>query len=297
MNRHRGRFAALVLFACAALIIICYAAGLWIRFFRERGNELPEDATGMEITFLDVGEGDAILVTADGESMLVDGGLPEYSDLMYTVLKDREMDHLRYVVCTHPHSDHVGGLAGALRYATVDEAFCCTAEYDSRSFGSFLKALENQGVELQIPEAGRQLQLGAAVITVISPSRDYEDLNDDSLVLRIDYGRTSVLLTADAGYQAELDMMDSDYTLRADILKVGHHGSGSSSYYYFLDAVEPQYAVISVGRDNENGHPSEKVLEKLEKLGANVFRTDTDGDITFVSDGKAFTIKEDIPQE
>ena len=297
MNSRRGRFAALVLFICAALIIICYAAGLWIRFFREQGNELPEDATGMEITFLDVGEGDAILVTADGESMLVDGGLPECSDLIYTVLKNRELDHLRYVVCTHPHSDHVGGLAGALRYATVDEAFCCTAEYDSRSFGSFLKALEKQGVQLQIPEAGRQLQLGAAVITVISPAREYEELNDDSLVLRIDYGRSSVLLTADVGYQAELDMMDSDYPLHADILKVGHHGSGSSSNYYFLDAVEPQYTVISVGRDNENGHPSQKVLDKLEKIGAEIFRTDTDGDITFVSDGKAFTIKEDNAQE
>ena len=293
MSRRRGRLAALTVFLCAALIIVCYAAGLWIRFFRNRGNDLPEDATGMEITFLDVGEGDAILVTADGESMLVDGGLPECSDLIYTVLKNRELDHLRYVVCTHPHSDHAGGLSGALRYATVDEAFCCAPEYDSRSFDSFVKALEKQGVELQIPQAGRQLQLGAAVITVISPSRHYEELNDNSLVLRIDYGRTSVLLAGDAGYQAELDMMDSDYPLRADILKVGHHGSGSSSYYYFLDAVEPEYAVISVGRDNENGHPSQNVLDKLEKLGAEVFRTDTDGDITFISDGKTFIKKND----
>lgn len=296
MSRRRGRLAALTVFLCAALIIVCYAAGLWIRFFRDRGNDLPEDATGMEITFLDVGEGDAILVTADGESMMVDGGLPECSDLIYTVLKNRELDHLRYVVCTHPHSDHVGGLSGALRYAAVDEAFCCAAEYDSRSFDSFVKALEKQGVELQVPQAGRQLQLGAAVITVISPSKQYEELNDNSLVLRIDYGRTSVLLAGDAGYQAELDMMDSDYPLRADILKVGHHGSGSSSYYYFLDAVEPEYAVISVGSDNENGHPSQNVLDKLDKIGAEVFRTDTDGDITFISDGNNFTIKEDKPE-
>ncbi len=292
MDRRRRSFAVLVLFLCAAVIIVGYAAGLLIRFFRERGEVLPEDASGMEITFLDVGEGDAILVTADGESMLVDGGVPECSDLIYAVLRDRGLDHLRYIVCTHPHADHVGGLSGALRFASVDEAFCCTSEYDSRSFGSFLAALKKQGVELQIPEAGRELKLGAATITVIGPLSHYEDLNDESLVLRIDYGGTSVLLTGDAGYQAETDMMDSDFPLRADILKVGHHGSGSSSYYYFLDAVEPQFAVISVGKDNENGHPSENVLEKLEKLGAQVFRTDTDGDITFISDGRRF-IKKD----
>ncbi len=292
MYRHRRSFAVLVLFLCAAVIIFGYAAGLWIRFFRERGEVLPEDASGMEITFLDVGEGDAILVTADGESMLVDGGVPECSDLIYAVLRDRGLDHLRYIVCTHPHADHVGGLSGALRFASVDEAFCCTSEYDSRSFGSFLAALKKQEVELEIPQAGRELKLGAATITVIGPLSHYEDLNDESLVLRIDYGGTSVLLTGDAGYQAETDMMDSDFPLRADILKVGHHGSGSSSYYYFLDAVEPQFAVISVGKDNENGHPSENVLEKLEKLGAQVFRTDTDGDITFVSDGRRF-IKKD----
>ena len=292
MDRRRRSFAVLVLFLCAAVIIVGYAAGLWIRFFRERGEVLPEDASGMEITFLDVGEGDAILVTADGESMLVDGGVPECSDLIYAVLRDRGLDHLRYIVCTHPHADHVGGLSGALRFASVDEAFCCTSEYDSRSFGSFLAALKKQGVELQIPEAGRELKLGAATITVIGPLSHYEELNDESLVLRIDYGGTSALLTGDAGYQAETDMMDSDFPLRADILKVGHHGSGSSSYYYFLDAVEPQFAVISVGKDNENGHPSENVLEKLEKLGAQVFRTDTDGDIAFVSDGRRF-IKKD----
>ena len=287
MSKRRRTIASLVLILCAASIFICAVAVPLIRIWRDGRKQLPEDATGMEVTFLDVGEGDSILVIADGEAMLVDGGLPEYSDFLYAYLKNRELDHLRYVVCTHPHADHVGGLSGALRYATAEEAFCSTTEYDSRSFESFLKILREQGVELRVPEIGSKFNLGAAEITVISPAREYEELNDSSLVLRIDYGSTSVLLTADAGYDAELDMMDSEYSLKADLLKVGHHGSGSSSYFYFLDEVMPEYAVISVGKDNENGHPSQNVLDKLEKLGAEIYRTDTDGTVTFISDGKS----------
>jgi len=240
----------------------------------------------MEITFLDVGEGDAALVVADGEAMLVDGGLPEYSDMIYSYLKNRGIDHLKYIVCTHPHSDHAGGLAGALNFASADNALCCQDSYDSKAFRSFLSCLEKQGTELTVAGSGYEFSLGNAVITVVSPSRTYEDLNDMSLVLRVKYGDTAALLTGDAGYEAELDMLDSGYDLSADLLKAGHHGSGASSYYYFLRAVMPRYAVISVGADNENGHPSENVIRKLEDLGAEVFRTDLDGSVTFVSDGK-----------
>ena len=218
--------------------------------------------------------------------MLVDGGDPDRSDFIYSYLKERGLDRLEYIVCTHPHSDHVGGLSGALQYASADRAFCCVTEYDSRSFDSFVKYLGERGIRLEVPGPGTRLELGEAVITVIGPQREYEELNDMSLVLRVDYGKISVLLTGDAGYEAELDMMDSEFSLKADILKVGHHGSGSSSYYHFLRQVSPEFAVISVGADNGHGHPSENVIGKLEDLGAEIFRTDTDGTVTFISDGK-----------
>ena len=265
------------------ILLVCIHVGLISWPWREK---LPDDAAGMEIVFLDVGEGDAIFVTADGESMMVDGGLPEYSDMIYSFLKARDTDVLKYVVCTHPHSDHVGGLSGALSYAKTQEAICCTDEFDSRSFESFLRRLKDQGVTLKAVSAGYVFSLGNAEVTVISPSREYGEMNDMSLVLRIRYGDTSVLLTGDAGYEAELDMMDSDYDLDADLLKAGHHGSGASSYYYFLREVSPRYCVISVGKDNEHGHPSENVISKLESLGAEIIRTDESGNITFFSDGK-----------
>ncbi|MBP0970204.1 MAG: MBL fold metallo-hydrolase, partial [Oscillospiraceae bacterium] len=246
MSKFRRIAAGAAVALCAAGVLIWLIAGPWIERYREK-NGLSEKATGMTVTFLDVGEGDCIIVTADGETMMVDGGSPEYSDTVYSFLKKYSLDRLRYVFCTHPHSDHVGGLSGALNYAAADEAFCCVREYDSRSFEAFERYAGEQGLEITVPECGTQLRLGEAVITVISPSREYEDLNDCSLVLRIDYGSVRVLLTGDAGYDAENDMMKSDYSLRADLLKVGHHGSGSSSYYYFLKEVSPSYAVISVG--------------------------------------------------
>lgn len=276
--------AAAVLILCAVLTLVWAAEP----FLRDRFGKsgLSENASGMEITFLDVGEGDAALLIADGEAMLVDGGPPECSDFIYSYLKNRGIRSLKYIVCTHPHSDHVGGLAGALEFAQAERAFCCVDQYDTRSFEAFRSRLSDMGVVLEVPKPGDVLALGEAEITVIGPEREHEDLNDMSLVLRVDYGRTSVLLTGDAGYEAELDMMESQFSLRADILKVGHHGSGSSSYYYFLRAVSPAYAVISTGEGNEHGHPSEKVIGKLEELGAEIFRTDTDGTVTFVSDGK-----------
>lgn len=286
-TRERGRrlIALTALMLCAAAIVFCAVFAIRRELRRKDENLLTENATGMTVTFLDVGEGDAVIVTADGETMIVDGGLPEHSDLVYSYLRENSISHLRYVVCTHPHSDHVGGLSGALRYAEADEAFCCVKEYDSRSFEAFLRCLDEQGLELKVPETGTVLKLGEASVTVISPSEEYEELNDRSLVLRIDYGRISVLLTGDAGYEAEIDMMESEFSLRADLLKVGHHGSGSSNYYYFLKEVNPQYAVISVGKDNEHGHPSEYVIEKLKDVGAEVFRTDMDGTVVFGSDG------------
>ena len=287
MKRERRRriFAAAViaLSMTAMVLLLLVRTGLipwpW-------SAKLPDDASGMEVTFLDVGEGDAIFISADGETMLVDGGLPEYSDMIYSFLKERNVRFIDHVVCTHPHSDHVGGLSGALSYARAGDAICCTDEYDSRAFRSFVTKLGEQGVTLKTVSAGYSFTLGNAEVTVISPSREYEELNDMSLVLRIRYGSTTVLLTADAGYEAELDMMDSEYELGADLLKAGHHGSGASSYYYFLKEVSPQYCVISVGKDNENGHPSENVISKLESLGAEVIRTDESGTVSFFSDGK-----------
>lgn len=244
-----------------------------------------------EVHFIDVGQADSALVLCDGESMLIDGGNAADSDLIYTYLKKLELEHLNYLVCTHAHEDHVGGLSGALNYASVDTAFAPVTDYSSKAFGSFKKNLEKQGKEITIPSAGDEFSLGSAQVTVLGPVRPSEETNNTSIVLRIVYGDTSFLFTGDAEREEEQDILDAGYTLKSTVLKVGHHGSDTSTSYPFLREIMPEYAVISVGTGNSYGHPTEDTLSRLRDADVKVYRTDMQGDIICTSDGTNVTFE------
>ena len=228
--------------------------------------QVPEDSS-FEIHFIDVGQADAALVLCDGQAMLIDGGNPSDSSRIYAYLKQRGIDDLAYIVCTHAHADHAGGLAGALNYARVGDALAPVTEDESKSFSNFRKYLDEQGVDITVPQPGDKFDLGSAEVTVLGPVEAYTEVNNTSLVLRIVYGRTSFLFTGDMEQEAEKALVASGRWLASTVLKVGHHGSDSSSSYAFLQAVRPRYAVISVGEDNEYGHPDAAVLQRLEDLG------------------------------
>lgn len=238
------------------------------------------------IHFIDVGQADAALVLCDGETMLIDGGNTEDSSLIYSYLKQHDVSHLDYVVATHGHEDHVGGLSGALNYATAGTAYCSVDRYESSAFRNFAKYLEQQGKEIVIPEPGTAFTLGGAEVEIVGVDSDAEDQNNTSIVLRIVYGETSFLFTGDAEREAEQLILDAGYPLQSTVLKVGHHGSESSTSYRFLREVAPRYAVISVGEGNSYGHPAEAVLSRLQDADAEVFRTDLQGTICCESDGK-----------
>ncbi len=238
-----------------------------------------------QIDFIDVGQGDSTLVRCDGHYMLVDGGDSKKSDLMYAYLKKRGISYLDYMVATHPDADHIGGLAGALNYAQVGTAFCPVTQHDTKTFGSFVKYLGKQGKSVTVPYCGEQFSLGSASVTVLGPVRPGDESNNDSIVLRIVYGKTSFLLTGDAEIEEENDILCTVPGIRSTVLKVGHHGSNSSTSYWFLRTVAPEYAVISVGAGNSYGHPTENTLSRLRDAGAKVFRTDLQGDIICTSDG------------
>jgi len=250
--------------------------------------ELPQDST-FEVHYLDVGQGDSSLILCDGHAMLIDGGEASESSKVYAYLKAHGVDHLDYMVATHAHSDHIGGLSGALNYATVDTAFCPVTEYDSKTFSSMVKYLGNQGLNITVPSAGDDFMLGSAYVQILGPQKSYDDPNDTSIVLKVTYGETSFLFTGDAERTAEADILAAGYDLSSTVLKVGHHGSDTSTSYPFLREIMPEYAVIQVGKDNSYGHPAEDTLSRLRDADVKVYRNDLQGDIVCTSDGKTVT--------
>ena len=243
-----------------------------------------------------MGQADAALVLCDGRAMLIDGGNKGDSSLIYSYLKKHEVSHLDYIIATHGHEDHVGGLAGALNYATVGTAYCSVSSYDSEAFRDFVKYLNKQGKEITIPKPGDSFNLGSAFVQIIAVNGNASDPNNTSIILRIVYGDTSFLFTGDAEREAEQAALNSGYELESSVLKVGHHGSDSSTEYVFLRQVAPKYAVISVGENNTYGHPTEDALSRLRDAEVKTYRTDLQGTIICASDGTdvSFTVSKNM---
>ena len=241
---------------------------------------------------IDVGQADASLILCDGKAMLIDGGNSEDSSLIYSHLKNQNISHLDYIIATHGHEDHVGGLSGALNYATVGTAYCSVDRYDSEAFEDFVKYLGKQNKTITIPSPGDTFKLGSASVQIVGIDGTATDHNDSSIVLRVVYGETSFLFTGDAEREAEQTILSSGYELESTVLKVGHHGSENSTSYVFLREVAPKYGVISVGENNSYGHPTEEALSRLRDADVSVYRTDLQGTIVCVSDGKnvSFTV-------
>ena len=237
----------------------------------------------IEVHFLDVGQGDATLVICDGEAMLIDGGGPSCGQFIYAYLREC-VDELVYMISTHPHADHVGGLAAALNAVPVGVIFSPVDSWDTKVFENVVLYAEMQGTPIVCPNEGDVFTLGGAEVTVLHCWPEAWETNDMSIVLRVDYADTSFLFTGDAEYMSEYMMIDSGWELKSDVLKVGHHGSDTSSTQEFIDAVLPDYAVISCGKNNPYGHPAEEVLERLKEC--TVLRTDELGTIIMLSDGE-----------
>ncbi len=247
-----------------------------------------QDGDSLRVHFLDVGQADCTLLECGGEFMLIDGGNVGDGQQVVSYLLDQGVEQLSYVVCTHAHEDHVGGLASVLSVFPAEAVFSPTTTYASGCFDDFMHYADQQGLTVRIPAPGEEYALGSARITVLGPVRSYAETNDTSIVLKVTFGKTSFLFTGDMEIAAENDLMDHwGHTdiLRADVLKVGHHGSDTSTGYRFVYQVAPAYAVISVGTDNTYGHPNDAPLSRLEDAGATIFRTDQLGTVIADSDG------------
>ena len=251
----------------------------------------------MEIHMIDIGQGDSILIMTPDGNILVDAGenSTESEDKLKSYLDDLGITEFKYVIFTHPDADHIGGGDMIVNTYSIDTVLMEPYNYDSETkvYKDLNSAITTKSVTVIDPSPKELYTVGDLRLTILSPTKDYGDKNENSIVARIDFGETSVMLTGDAEKKAEKDILATYSTseLDCDVLKVGHHGSSTSSTQDFIDAVTPQYAIISVGEGNKYNHPNEDTLKRLEDAGATVLRTDQLGSIVLESDGKNFTKK------
>jgi competence protein ComEC len=262
-------------------------------------------AQDLIVTAIDVGQGDSILIEApSGRKVLIDGGgkqeigsstIPKEDQVGRSIvvpfLRKKGINEIDLLILTHPHDDHVGGLPYVLEKIKVDQVLDSGQPHTSRGYKKFLKLINDKHIPYRLARAGQVIDLGGgAKGYILHPSEPFirgtiSDLNNNSVVMRLVYGQTSFLFMGDTAFEGENRIMSLGYDLKSDVLKVGHHGSATSTSMSFLEAIRPEYAVISVGAKNKFGHPNPGTLERLETIGAKVYRTDLNGSVVFRSDG------------
>ena len=247
----------------------------------------------LQVHFIDVGQADCALLEYEGGAVLIDGGNTEDSSRVVSYLEKQGISRLDLVVASHAHEDHVGGLAGVLAVYETGAVWSPTTTHASGCFDDFLYYADQQGLTVRIPQPGDTLAVGDDLtLTVLGPTQSYADPNDTSIILLAEFGENRFLFTGDVETGAENDMLEhwgSSFDWGVDVLKVGHHGSDTSTGYRFLNQVMPAHAVISVGEGNSYGHPGESTLSRLRDAGCVVYRTDELGTVIATADGSTVT--------
>jgi len=243
-----------------------------------------------KIHFIDVGQADSILIQQGNNSMLIDAGNNPDSNLVKDYISEQGITKLDYVVGTHPHEDHIGGLDYVINSFKIGKIYMPKATSNTKTFQDVVSAIKEKGMKVTVPTVGEIFKVGSATATILAPnSTSYEDINNTSIVIRLTFGSNSFMFDGDSEDVSENEMLAKGFNISADLLKVGHHGSNSSTTQNFLNKVNPQYAVISVGKDNTYGHPTQGTMSKLKAMNISVYRTDENGTIVATSDGKKIT--------
>ncbi len=256
-------------------------------------SSIAASSENLTAHFIDVGQGDSELIQFAGKNILIDGGEQEMGGQVESYLRNHGVTSLDLMVATHPHDDHIGGLITILKDFPIKQVLDSGQSHTTQTFSTYLNLIDQKNIPFETAQRGQTIDLDPAIeIEVLSPSSTLfqDDLNQNSIVLKVTYHNVSFLFMGDAGTQAESSLLSSGYNLDADILKVGHHGSSSASSTAFLSTVTPAISVIEVGSGNDYGHPTQKTLSALQNVGSKIYRTDTNGDITITTDGEGYTV-------
>ena len=272
-------------------IIVLFIALLFGLISNEKliqtNTDNTEISTDLNVYFIDVGQADSVLVVNNDETMLIDAGNNADGEDVVNFIKQKGIQKLDYVIGTHPHEDHIGGLDDVINSFEVENVMLPDITTNTKTFEDVIEAIENKNLEITIPKIGDTFKIGQTECQVKSSIIDKSNLNLASIVIRLEFGNTSFLFMGDAEEENE-KQMDLEPTT---VLKVGHHGSSTSTSLDFLKQVNPQISVIMVGKDNSYGHPEQETLTKLNNIGSKLYRTDLNGTITIVSDGNKCEIQ------
>lgn len=275
------------------LIITCLLICLSIIFTacsQQSSNAIntSNKSNELKVHYIDVGQGDSILVQTKDKNILIDSGTRKSSDNLINYLKKQHIKKLDYVIATHPHEDHIGGMPKVIDEFEIGNFYAPKKTANTKIFKDMILQLKKKNLKINVAKKGISLDLSNdSSLDFLAPVKDnYENTNDYSAVIKITHGNRKFLFTGDAEKTSERDILNSNVDLSSNVLKVGHHGSHSSSSKEFLDKVNPKMAIISCGKNNDYGHPHKETMKELKKRNIEVYRTDIDGNILLTSDGE-----------
>ena len=258
-------------------------------------EDIPTPEGSMAVHFIDVGQGDSILISMPtGENMLIDAGDNDKGEVVVDYLRSQGVERIDYLVGTHPHADHIGGLDDVIDEFDIGEIYMPRVTHTTKTYMDVLEAIDRKGLKIKAARSGLTIPIEGAMAEILAPDSDLksDNLNDFSIVIRLTYGQTAFLFQGDAEKRTEDSILSSYDNIKTHVIKLGHHGSSTSNTEDYIEAVDPEYAVIMLGTDNKYGHPHKEVISLMEDKGITVYRTDLDGTIVAISDGKEVYFKD-----
>jgi len=276
----------LITILSAVIVVIFILIGWYLG--EEMNRDIPQaSADAMVVRFIDVGQGASTLISMGDEHILIDAGENDQGRTVTDALAAWGVEKLAMAIGTHPHSDHIGGMDTVLKAVDAEMYLMPEIAHTSQTYLSVLDVLEEKNIPVEYPEPGDSYKVGDMVLTVLAPAQaDEDDLNNSSIVARIESEYGSVVIPADAEAVSEQEILKTGLTLKADVLQMGHHGSSTSNTEAFVKAVDPDYVVFPVGEGNSYGHPHDEILALVEKNGYKAYRTDWHGDVTCIMDAE-----------